>query len=181
MEDSSAGKAAREVRKDGVYTALRLRPDWSKIPLPRSPRGPRDLLLIVDTSRSALESRKLALQALRALLADLRSADRFIVLAADLTVRSHAPRMIAADAEQLRRAVRFIEGIDPDGASDLGLALRSVGQRLAARTTSARQRPTQVVYLGDGTATWGETDEQQLAAIAADAPGPDAAARGDPG
>jgi len=169
VEDTSAGKAAREVRKDGVYTAMRLRPDWSKIPHPAAPRGPRDLLLIVDTSRSALESRELALQTLRALLADLRGGDRFSVLAADLTVRSHAPGMVAADTAQIRRAVSFIEGIEPDGASDLALALRTAGARLTARGEAGRQRLTQVVYLGDGTATWGETDEQKLTALAADA------------
>ena len=196
-----SGKAMREVRKDGIYTALRLRPDWSRLPrdqaagripllhparrrrIPERPnrgartgapprRGartgiPRDLLLIVDTSRSALESRELCLQTLRALLADLRHTDRFLVLAADLTVRGHTPGFVPADAAQVRAATEFVEGIEPDGASDLGLALRTAGERLRERAGSEDRR-AQVVYLGDGTPTWGETDDSALARIASE-------------
>jgi hypothetical protein len=167
VDDPGAGRALRELREDGVFTALRLRPDWSKVGAPTVTRAPRDLLLVVDTSRSALESRELCLQTLRTLLGDLRREDRFLVLAADLTVRGHAPGLVAADADQVRRALAFVEGIEPDGASDLGLALRTVGQRLERRD-AAEKRRTQVVYLGDGTATWGETAEERLARIAAE-------------
>jgi len=167
VDDPGAGTALRELRKDGVYTALRLRPDWSKTGAGAVARAPRDLLVVVDTSRSALESRKLCLETLRALLGDLRGEDRFLVLAVDLTVRGHAPGFVAADAHAARRALAFVEGIEPDGASDLGLALRAVGEQLARRD-AAKRRLAQVVYIGDGTATWGETAEERLTRIAAE-------------
>lgn len=162
--------ALREVRKDGTYTALRVTPAWSRLSLERNGHvgGPRDLLLIVDTSRSALESRKLALQTMRQLLGDLRdSRDRFLVVAADLTVRDHAKRLVPATAVAKKQALAFIESIEPDGATDLGLALSHAGKRVRALTTKGQhRRKMQVVYLGDGTPTWGETDATALSHLA---------------
>ena len=48
---------------------------------------------------SALESSKLAREAVRALLAELRSNDRFLLLASDLTTRGHAKGFVAANAD----------------------------------------------------------------------------------
>jgi hypothetical protein len=177
-------QALREARADGVYTAVRLRPDWSRLrrapsakvpatttptsaPKKLSPASPRDLLLLVDSSRSALEARPLQLAAVQTLLETLRPEDRFLVVATDLTTRDHAPRFTSTTVGARRGALAFLRAIEPDGASDLGAALTHAGQLLRAR--GDRSRRAQLVYLGDGTATWGVTERAKLERLSAGA------------
>ncbi|MDB4998433.1 MAG: hypothetical protein JWM74_5865 [Myxococcaceae bacterium] len=155
--------AYRERRADGVYTAVRVRPDWSKISA-RPEAKDKTTIIVVDTSRSALEEKKLTTDALRLLLAELRATDRFVVVAADVVTRDHAPTAVSPSRGTIESAIHFIEGIEPDGASDLGAALRHAGA-LAARSKKAGEA-VDVVYLGDGAATWGETDPEALEKIA---------------
>jgi hypothetical protein len=162
----------RERRADGLYTALRLRPDWDLLDRRSGAAGsvpPRDVVLVLDTSRSALESRRLALQTVRTLLAGLRPQDRFLVLAADVTVRGHADGLVPANRQQQSAALAFLQAIEPDGATDLGLALAQAARRLKDR--GAAERAPQLVYIGDGTATWGETDPAALRRLASAALG----------
>lgn len=175
--------ALREVKADGVYTAVRLAPDWRRLLGGRSHRrgahaqpAPRDLLLVVDTSRSSLESRPLALQTVRELVGQLRPRDRFVVLASDITVRAHAAKLAPARDTSVERALRFVEQIEPDGASDLGAALRELGRRVRRLRSEAserkgRRRTVQVVYVGDGTPTWGACEPKRLRTLAAEALG----------
>src|SRR6185295_5119489 len=81
--------AFREVRDDGTYTAIHVRPDWSKVSARdvATETQPRRVLVVVDTSRSTLEERPLTLETLRLLLGDLRPIDRFRVMTADVDVR----------------------------------------------------------------------------------------------
>jgi Mg-chelatase subunit ChlD len=160
---ATADTAYRERRADGVYTAVRVRPDWSKIGA-RPESKDKTTIVVVDTSRSALEEKKLTTDALRLLLAELRVTDRFVVVAADVVTRDHAPQAVSPTRGTIESAVHFIESIEPDGASDLGAALRHAGT-LAARSQKAGQA-VEVVYLGDGAATWGETDPEALEKIA---------------
>ena len=170
-----AAAALRQVRDHGTYTALRVS-TRGLLPTPKAPRAglgkrpqPRDLLVVVDTSRSSLESRKLTLQAVRTLLSDLGKDDRFQVVAADLFARNHTPRLVRRTAGNQRSAVAFLQAVEPDGATDLGLALTHAGK--LARAQRATNRRLQVVYLGDGTPTWGETEPAALRALAAQAMG----------
>jgi hypothetical protein len=164
--DASAapGAALRETRKDAIYTALRVTPDWLRLGAAARHSGgsPRRLLVLLDTSRSALESRALALQTVRQLLGALRAGDRFLVTATDISCRDHAPDFVPATTEAVREALSFVSGIEADGASDLGGALRHAGRRLA----KGGMLPAQVVYVGDGTATWGETEEAAVRKLA---------------
>lgn len=177
LSPSANVTAIAEARKDGVYTALTLRPDWSRLLTAarkaKTPRAkaalPRDLLLLVDTSRSSLESRPLQLSAVRELLASLQPKDRFLVTAMDLTTRDHARGFVPATAAARKQALAFLTAIEPDGATDLGAALRQVGIRLAARPAAeVAGRATQLIYLGDGTVTWGQTEIAALTRLAAE-------------
>lgn len=150
----------REARADATYLAVKLRPAWRELhPASVADARPRALVAIVDTSRSSLESARLAQQSLRKVLESLGSSDRFLVLACDLECRSHAPGLAPASASQVASALRFVAGIEPDGASDLGAAFRAAGRALrqAGPGSSA-----QLLYLGDGVATWGETEPAAL-------------------
>jgi Mg-chelatase subunit ChlD len=158
-----ADASYRERRADGVYTAVRVRPDWSKV-TPRPVAKDKTTIVIVDTSRSALEEKKLTTGALRLLLAELRATDRFVVVASDVVTRDHAASAVNPTRGAVDAAVHFIETIEPDGASDLGAALRHAGA-LAARSQKAGET-VEVVYIGDGAATWGETDPAELEKLA---------------
>lgn len=151
----------RETRSDATYLAVRLRPAWRELLPARAPDAarPRALVAIVDTSRSSLESARLAQQSLRKVLESLDPSDRFLVLACDLECRPHAPGLAPASASQIASALRFVAAIEPDGASDLGAAFRAAGRALrqVGAGTSA-----QLLYLGDGVATWGETEPAAL-------------------
>jgi hypothetical protein len=156
----------REARKDATYTAVRVTPDWSQLGAAarlETRRGAhRRLLVLVDTSRSSLESRSLALQATQQLLEELQPGDQMLVAAADIACRDHAPGFVPASPQTIRDALAFLRAIEPDGASDLGAALRHAGARLRAHDVASAQ----VVYVGDGTPTWGETDETALRELA---------------
>lgn len=156
----------RETRADGVYTAVRIRPDWSGVQPQRPARGERrGFLILVDTSRSALESWDLARESVRAVLGQLRPSDRFLVVTTDIASRDHADGFRRATPGEVRAALRFLDDVEPDGASDLGQAIAHVGR--IASDVSARVR-VEVVYVGDGTATWGVTDTRTLLTGAAE-------------
>ena len=116
--------------------------------------------MIIDASRSALEERKLARGALDALLQTLSRSDRFVVAASDITMRFHRDGFGVANKAEKARALAFVDAMEYDGASDLGLALTEAGRMLdrAAASKIGGPRSRQVVYIGDGTATWGETE-----------------------
>jgi hypothetical protein len=140
----------QEETADALYTAVRVAPALDRLPA-RSP-GARRVVVVVDTSRSALEGSALATELAAAALAELGPDDRFVLAAADLTTRFHAADYVPAGADQRAAALGFLATIEPDGASDLGAALAA----------AAARRPTAVVYVGDGTATWGQTTPAAL-------------------
>ena len=163
----------REARKDATYTAVRLAPDAAM--MTTEARGPRKVVIVFDTSRSSLEGRALADQLLASSLAELlteaagsgapdgsaggagvrpRGIDHFVVLASDVSVTPSSPELAPVTAAAIAATTKFLAGIEPDGASDLGAALKA----------AAALHPSCVIYIGDGIPTWGE---QQPAALGA--------------
>ncbi|MEO7096288.1 MAG: VIT and VWA domain-containing protein, partial [Polyangiales bacterium] len=160
-----AGRVAfREVRDDGVYTAVHVRPDWSKVASRDAAGGARArrILLVVDTSRSTLEERPLMLQTLQMLLSELRPIDRFRVMTADVEVRLQDGGFVAPAAGTIAAATAFVSATEPDGASDVGAMLARASAVVAESKKDDAAAATEVVYLGDGVATWGETDTAVL-------------------
>ncbi len=146
----------REVRDDGVYTAVRIRPSLPAAGVAGPGVAGRKIAVVVDTSRSSLEGRAQALEVLGQTLGELASTDQFIVLASDVAAVPAAPDYQPATAAAIAAATAFIIGIEPDGATDLGAAFTALDAR----------DPTAVIYIGDGIATWGEQRPTQLAALA---------------
>ena len=142
-----------EQRKDGVYTAVRIAAPKG---LAAGAQGPRRIAIVVDTSRSALETKQLAEELVRSALGELNAADRFVVLASDVAVTAHAAGFVGVSPEAIDGALAFLDKIEPDGASDLAGALEAAG----------KLSPTDVIYVGDGIPTWGKRDDKQLAAAA---------------
>jgi hypothetical protein len=147
--------AMRETRADGEYTAVRIAPDLAALAAPA--HGPRKVAIVFDTSRSSLEGRALADQLLAQALGELGADDSFVVLASDVGVQPSVQSGFAkATPDAIAAAKQFLAGIEPDGASDAGLALGA----------AAALHPSEVVYVGDGIPTWGEQDPTALAAQA---------------
>ena len=158
---ASAPAVMREVRKDATYTAVRVAPDAAMFAAAPKRTGAGtsggiDVAIVFDTSRSALEGRNLADQLLQTTLAELGPADRFVVLASDVTVTPSAPELQPVTPEAIAGARRFLAAIEPDGASDLGAALAAAGAL----------HPGEVIYIGDGIPTWGEQKPAVLGALA---------------
>jgi Mg-chelatase subunit ChlD len=151
-------RVLREDREDGRYFAVRLRPDWAAVPAVTTP-APKRWVVVVDTSRSTLEEHALAVETLRTLLSSLHAQDgdaRFLIATSDLETRVSSAGWQPTTADKIAEAVRFVETLPPDGATDLGAMLDAAGA--AARGSE----PTAVVYLGDCEASWGEVDAARL-------------------
>jgi hypothetical protein len=154
-----------EETADARYYALRLegRELLASRRVERAAQPPRDLVLIVDTSRSMLEEKGLLRASVDEILRGLGRHERFVVVAHDLEARSHAGGLVSANPDQIARAMAFLDEIEPDGASDLGAALDLAGSFGAGQTPG---RSAQVVLLGDGHATWGATNPDALVVLA---------------
>ena len=149
---------------DYSYRAVRVRPTMEASKATAG--APRELVIAMDSSRSALENRGLSLELVSLLLAELGPKDTFALFAHDIEARSGGvSTMVPATDENVRAALKFANELEFDGASDLGATL-SHAQRLAASA-----KTPQIVYIGDGTPSWGKTSQADLITSAAgDAP-----------
>lgn len=105
-------------------------------------------------------ARELSLDILRQLLSDLNESDRFAVLASDITTRtvSGASRSLRPPGRAaIEETLNALRAIEPEGASALSLAFSTAGAAAKGAGPGA-----QIVYIGDGVPTWGETDPQKL-------------------
>ncbi|MCO4764572.1 MAG: hypothetical protein KC502_23890, partial [Myxococcales bacterium] len=134
--------------------------------LPKPPKqaasASRTVVVLVDRSRSALESVGMQEEVLRAVLQAGEADDQFIVAKTDISCEPDPTGFSRTDDLAIDRAVTWVLGGEPDGASDLGQALRCARQLFSGQPTEGRQ----VVLVGDGVATWGELDEAKLLASA---------------
>ncbi|EDM79214.1 hypothetical protein PPSIR1_03718 [Plesiocystis pacifica SIR-1] len=175
LDDAPVPAVVQELDADAGqrYLAARLELDWSQIPAPAADtKTARRTVIVVDSSRSALESWPLAREAVSAVLASLDEGAPFMVLSADLEARSYAgergAEAIAAagfarnGVAERTAALTHLELLEPDGASDLGATLDAV-EALLAQAPAKDGTLDQVIYIGDGTPTWGQTEAPVLA------------------
>jgi hypothetical protein len=148
---------ASEVHDGQRYLAARVDIDWSKVPAPAEVVERGRTVIFVDSSRSALESWPLAIEAVGGLLEGLGEGESFVLAVGDLEVTVFQDGFVRNDASTRAAALEFLAGIEPDGASDLGRAIDRVGELL--REVDGVDR---IVYVGDGTPTWGTTDRVKL-------------------
>lgn len=147
---------------DYSYRTVTLRPEALRpeivSPTAKLPEA-RELVIAMDSSRSALENRALSLELVSLVLAELEPKDRFAFFAHDIALRTGANGMMQATKENVRAALEFAKSLEFDGASDLGATL-SHAQSLATGDDA------QIIYVGDGTPSWGKTSPQELVAAA---------------
>ncbi|HLK39002.1 MAG TPA: VIT and VWA domain-containing protein [Polyangiaceae bacterium] len=161
----SAPDAVEETRPEGKYVHVRLDPVPADAPVPSA--GPKAMILLCDRSRSMLEAGPLEVQLASMLLGQLGEGDEFGVFAGDVGVRSLAGGLRSAREADEREALSRLGESEPDGASDLGAILAA--SAAAVRDARAAHLQPVVVYLGDATPTWGETQASRLERVAADA------------
>jgi hypothetical protein len=160
-----APSVVAEPTKEGTYVYARLDALPNDQPLPGG-AGPKALVLLCDRSRSMLEARALQAKTTSLLIERLDPADRFTVVTGDVTVSPLPGGLRPPTADEARQAVDFVDRTEPDGASDLG-GLVDAGARAAEQARAVGLAPV-LVYMGDATATWGETNAVGIERLAKD-------------
>ncbi|MFO0560030.1 MAG: VIT domain-containing protein [Polyangiales bacterium] len=142
---------------DASYVALALRPQ-----LPRwSDSRPRDYSIVIDTSRSMVGERiARAGRLARSMVSEMDPRDRVTVLACDISCRELPGGMRFPTADTLRAIETFVQGEQPQGATDLVAQVRSAARALP--TDNARDQ--RIVYIGDGAASAGYRRPDRVAA-----------------
>jgi hypothetical protein len=139
---------AYQPQGDQSYVALLLRPELPR----RAEYQPRDYAIVVDSSRSMIgESYRRALAVVDRTIREMDRNDRVSVLACDSECQSWPAGYLAPGDAAAEAAGRFLRSIEPEGASDLALAV----ERAVALREHDRSRALRLVYVGDGTPTVG--------------------------
>jgi Vault protein inter-alpha-trypsin domain/von Willebrand factor type A domain len=164
----AAPEALAEAVERGTYVHVHLDPVPRDAPQPAR-RGPTALILLCDRSRSMLEARSLQAQVASMLLERLGPDDAFTVVDGDVRARPLQGGLRPAATTDRRAALAFLDGDEPDGASDLARLVVAGGE--AVRQARSRRLDPVVVYLGDASPTWGETRASELARVTAESLG----------
>ena len=142
---ASADELSRLItyQRDGqTFYALSLMPQMEKQQTDASA-----IVVLFDTSASQQGAyRATAMQALDALLGNLRANDRVELLAVDLGVKPFTEKLEAAGSPQIQSAVEELATQVPLGSTDMAAGLIAAAERL--QDTNVGQRT--IVYIGDG-------------------------------
>ncbi|MBI4705730.1 MAG: FecR domain-containing protein [Deltaproteobacteria bacterium] len=148
--DGERGERAMraETGPEAGYVAIALRPRLPR----RAQEAQRAFALVVDASRSMYGERYRRAAALaQRVVSETDPLDQLTVLACDTTCRTLPGGLRHPGTQTAAEVQRFLQGVTPEGGSDLGAAVRAaraavgVGSDLALR----------IVYIGDGTPTVG--------------------------
>lgn len=141
-------------RGDDGYFLLQLMPpgrdgNWQREVLPDG--KPLELVLLCDTSASMdAEKRRQQAEFLATVLASLGEKDRFWLAAADVETVWASPEAMLATAENVTKARDFLDNRGSLGWTNLDKAFEAVLKKAPDET--------QIVYIGDGIVTAGESD-----------------------
>ena len=151
------GVRVKSARNEAAYVMVRYTPDlkWEQM---KKVAG--HVVVVVDTSAGGdMATRQLRTDVAEAILRALSTSDKFALVAVDLTPRVLYPSegMVAADEAGIGKALERLSSVHSGGATDLG-ALFDV----ALKRVHGSMQPA-VVYIGDGRATVGEMQGDELA------------------
>ena len=152
---SDGSDEALGIPADAPFVAMALKP---ALPL-RTRHEPREHVLVVDTSRSMIgENYRRAIEVVTRVIREMDRGDRVSLLACDASCVSAPGGSATPGDEAAAAAGRFLDSIEPEGASDLAFAVEqaaALGERARAARADAAERRLRIVYLGDGTPTVG--------------------------
>jgi hypothetical protein len=139
---------AYQAQGERSYVAMLLRPELPR----RAEYQPRDYAIVVDSSRSMIgENYRRALAVVERTIREMDRQDRVSVLACDSECQSWPGGYLAPGDAAAEAAGRFLRSIEPEGASDLALAV----ERAVALRGHGAGRALRLLYVGDGTPTVG--------------------------
>jgi len=121
---------------------------------------PKDIVFVVDTSGSMRWDNKMeqAKKALTLCLKKLNKRDRFNVVAFSGEVRVFADKLLEADSVSIEKATKWVENLEPLGATDINGALLAALSMAKKKT----ERPFMIIFLTDGEPTAGEDDPAKI-------------------
>jgi hypothetical protein len=158
-----APAALVERTSEGAYVFAHVDPSFGSA-LPATPTRGQALVVMCDRSRSMLEARALQTRTASLLLAKLEARDRFAIVTGDVKAQAFGKGLHEPTEAERTAAATFIDGVTPDGASDLGKVFAAAGE-IAKEAVKQGLEPV-FVYIGDATPTWGETRASELQRIA---------------
>jgi hypothetical protein len=158
-----APAALVERTNDGAYVFAHVDPSFGSATPAVATKG-QALIVMCDRSRSMLEARALQTRTASLLLSKLDARDRFTVVTGDVNARTLGQGLHEPTEAERAAAAAFIDGVTPDGASDLGKVFAAAGD-VAKEAVKQGLEPV-FVYIGDATPTWGETRASELQRIA---------------
>ncbi|MFW5748580.1 MAG: VWA domain-containing protein, partial [Chloroflexota bacterium] len=149
--------------EDGFFMLLVQPP----LTVPEDEVIPKDVIVVLDQSGSMSGDKWAQAQAATTyVLANLKSNDRFNVVAFSTGVRTYSLNM--EPIAQVGDAVKWIEGLFPEGSTDINAAL------LTALEQTDPERETAVLFLTDGLATEGVIETADILDNLAEANRPNA-------
>lgn len=123
---------------------------------------PRSMIYVLDRSGSMNgEKIKQAREALKYLVRQLRPQDTFNIVVYDSNVEVFRPELQRADADTVKAALGFVEGIYAGGSTNIDGALQT-----SLKLLTAKPVPSYVLFFTDGLPTVGERNEQRIASNA---------------
>ena len=161
-----APAALVERTTEGAYVFAHVDPSFGTAS-PVTPTKGQALVVMCDRSRSMLEARALQTRTASLLLAKLEARDRFAIVTGDVKAQALGKGLHEPTEAERTAAATFVDGVTPDGASDLGKVFAAAGE-IAKEAVKQGLEPV-FVYIGDATPTWGETRASELQRIASEA------------
>lgn len=164
VSDGPQPDIVSETTKDGSsFWFAHVMPSFAAAPRP-TPKAGQALIFLCDRSRSMLEARGLQKKTIGKLIDQLSANDRYTVIAGDVRTRALAGGLHSPTGGEKEAALSFVDAVEPDGASDVQKLLGAAAD--AIKEAKANGLEPVVVYVGDGTATWGETRASELEKVA---------------
>ncbi|MEA3254416.1 MAG: VIT domain-containing protein [Candidatus Altiarchaeota archaeon] len=118
---------------------------------------PKDFIFVLDTSGSMSgEKIRQAKNALKFCINNLNERDRFNIITFSTDVKKFREELAAANSGDIEEALKFIDGIDAVGGTNIHDAL------LDALKYSNSNRASMTVFLTDGKPTVGTTDIEKI-------------------
>jgi Ca-activated chloride channel family protein len=146
----------RPPSRDKGHFALLIAP---RIDLSKRYQAPRDLVLVLDTSGSMRGTKmEQARNALKYCLDNLGTNDRFGLINFATTVNRYEDKLLPADAEQIAKAKKWVEGLEATGGTAINDALASA---LELRSSDPGRSFT-VIFFTDGQPTIGEINTNKI-------------------
>jgi len=122
---------------------------------------PKDIAIVLDHSGSMSgEKIEQAREAVKFVLRNLNEEDRFNIVVYNDIVETFFDELVDAKGDRLEEALDRVDRVDAGGGTNIHEAL-TTGMKLICKANS---RPRYLIFLTDGLATVGKTDEQSILA-----------------